>query len=158
VGPGGEEKQRRPGTGNQHQIDPFSSGSITKTKPCFLCCFLVMVLEFELRASHLLGRHFSTMPQSFLLLVSFQVSSHFLSGLTLNGDPLDLCFPSSWDYECEPPRPAKPYFLQSLLTRLGDGFAPRRHGKPKAGVWGTQQERTKPEGRGGVAQASGVSY
>jgi hypothetical protein len=59
-----------------------------------------VVLGFEFRASHLLGRYFTT-PQVLFLLVILGIGSHFFSG------PLDLqstyvCFPHSWKSKYKP--------------------------------------------------------
>jgi hypothetical protein len=43
----------------------------------------------------------------------------FLPGLAVNLDPLDLCLPNTWDYECEPWHLAPFLFIYSFLAVRG---------------------------------------
>jgi hypothetical protein len=74
---------------------------VTKPSNCpwyFLFCFVLLAaLGFELRASHLLGKHSYHSTSPCFVMGFFQIESHELFALELasNNDPLDLCILSS---------------------------------------------------------------
>jgi hypothetical protein len=82
--------------------------------------FFLVVVGFEFRASHLLGRHSSAwvMLLSFFVLVIFEIGSHFLPGLAWTTILLFYTSCCTWDDRYVPPHPAFSVEMRVLLTFL----------------------------------------
>jgi hypothetical protein len=93
-------------------LDSFS-------KPQFLYIYIV-ILEFELRASPLLGRYptiWAVSPPTLFVLVAFLGRvSHFLPVASLRPWSSYLRLSHSWNYRCASPRQALINFLNEWIT------------------------------------------
>jgi hypothetical protein len=69
----------------------------------YLFFFFLTVLEFELRALHLLGEDSTVLPPALLALVIFQIRSHIFAQGHPGPPSSYLCLLYSWNDRCVPP-------------------------------------------------------